>query len=54
MSNNCLLEEPNCKGQCAHCGWNPKEAERRERALAQNGLTICKDGLARVIIKREG
>jgi hypothetical protein len=50
----CLLEEPNCKGNCGRCGWNQDEAERREREIAENGLTPCEDGLERLIIKREG
>lgn len=51
-NENCLLEEPNCDRRCAHCGWDPAEAERRQKALADNGLTLCKDGLNRLVIKR--
>ena len=54
MNKNCLLADPDCKGNCGRCGFNPEEAERRERALAQNGLTTGADGLERLIIKREG
>ena len=54
MNKNCLLEKPNCKENCARCGWNPEESERRERAIAQNEFTTGEDGLKRLIIKREG
>lgn len=53
MNNNCLLVDSNCNGNCAHCGWNPEEAERREKAIAENGLTVCEDGLKRLNIKQE-
>jgi hypothetical protein len=54
VNKNCLLEDPNCKRNCANCGWNPKEAERRKKEFVKNGLTLCKDGLHRIVIKREG
>lgn len=48
----CLLQDPDCKENCARCGWNPDEVERREIELAKNGLTTGEDGLQRLIIKR--
>lgn len=53
MANNCSLEKPNCKRDCARCGWNPEEAERRKIELRKNGLTLCNDGLHRMIVKRK-
>ena len=50
--DKCLLEEPNCDRRCTHCGWRSVEAERRDKAIKENGLTICADGLERLIIKR--
>lgn len=49
----CLLQDPDCKEDCARCGWNPDEAERRAIELAKNRLTTGEDGLQRLIIKRE-
>ena len=54
MIVNCLLTEPDCKGNCGHCGWNPKEAKQREELFAKKGLTHCADGIERLIIKPEG
>ena len=51
-NKKCLLEEPACDGKCAGCGWDPEEAERRKKELAEKGLTLCEDGLRRLIIKR--
>ncbi len=48
----CLLYDPDCKEDCARCGWHQDEAERREIELAKNGLTAGEDGLQRLIIKR--
>ena len=36
---------------CKSCGWNVDEAARREKYLEENGLTLCDDGLYRLIIK---
>ena len=52
MVENCLLTDPNCKGNCGKCGWNPREVERRDKVFAEKGLTRCEDGLERLIIKR--
>lgn len=42
-----------CKYNCGICGWSQKEAKRREKLLSTNGLTVCKDGMKRLIIKRK-
>lgn len=54
MKKKCLLEKPNCYGSCANCGWNPSEVKRREELFIKNGLTLCDDGMERLIIKPEG
>ena len=41
-----------CKGDCFRCGWERSEADRRMELINANGLTKCKDGLERLIIKR--
>ncbi len=43
----------NCQNNCGHCGWNLKEAKRREKLIPSNKLTKGKDGLKRLIIKRK-
>lgn len=53
MENNCLLGKAYCLGNCRKCGWNPEEAKRRNQMVADGKLTICKDGLKRLIINRE-
>lgn len=50
--DKCLLEDRECKGNCANCGWNPREAERRQKEFHRRGLTRCADGLYRLVIKR--
>ena len=52
MAKKCLLKDPNCKENCGCCGWNPNEVNRRKLLFYANGLTKCKDGLKRLIIKR--
>lgn len=40
-----------CVGcQCLHCGWNEKEALFRRMLMKENGLTLCSDGLRRLVI----
>ena len=41
-----------CRG-CEGCGWEATEAERRSEHLKKHGLTLCADGLRRLIIKKE-
>lgn len=55
MQNNCTLDEQirYCNQKCEHCGWNPVEAKRRERMVADNKFTTCKGGIKKLIIKRE-
>lgn len=51
----CVLNNRTCSYNftCKRCGWNEEEVEHRERLMSDNGLTLCKDGLERLIIKRE-
>ena len=55
--NVCTLEHKSgwCKGayQCHKCGWNQKEKNRRSAILKENGLTLCEDGLSRLILPRD-
>lgn len=53
-TRKCLLKEANCDMRCAICGWNKEVEERRNKLLAEKGLTLCSDGLKRLVIKREG
>lgn len=48
----CIGLRPSCKGDCFRCGWERSEAVRRMELINANGLTKCKDGLERLIIKR--
>ncbi len=47
----CELEKSRCSGSCDRCGWNKRERAWREALLRKNGLTLCKDGVYRLIIK---
>ena len=54
----CILEkapgaDTKCKktADCTRCGWNIKEAARRHKYLRKHGLTLCADGLYRLIIE---
>lgn len=53
MDNRCTLEARECKEHCSKCGWNIKEIKMRKQLLDANRMTVCKDGLKRLIIKRE-
>lgn len=52
----CLLRRdpknsPVCEeSQCWRCGWNEQEARYRQRLAAAKGLTMCSDGLRRLVI----
>lgn len=52
----CLLRRdpknsPVCdESQCFRCGWNEQEARYRQRLLSVNGLTMCSDGLRRLVL----
>ena len=56
-SYKCLLPEASrrkeCDG-CDRCGWEAAEAERRRAYLHECGLTLCADGLRRLIIPKNG
>lgn len=55
----CLLgidpaKSSKCKpSECAACGWEATEAERRTQYIKEHGLTLCADGLRRLIMKKE-
>lgn len=57
MEYICTLPEKakkkDCSG-CEHCGWEAAEAERRRAYLREHGLTLCADGLRRLIISKNG
>lgn len=56
-SYKCLLPEASRRkdcGSCDHCGWEAEEAERRRAYLHEHGLTLCADGLRRLIIPKNG
>lgn len=36
--------------KCYCCGWNADEMARRNRQIKAEGLTLCEDGLERLII----
>lgn len=46
-------KKKDCSG-CEHCGWEAAEAERRRAYLCEHGLTLCADGLRRLIISKNG
>lgn len=41
-----------CRG-CEGCGWERAEAARRRAYLKEHGLTLCADGLRRLVIRKE-
>ena len=53
MLTVCTLDAQtrNCKMNCAGCGFDLKELKMRQKMVAENKLTVCKDGLKRLIIK---
>lgn len=57
MGYICTLPEKakkkDCSG-CEHCGWEAAEAERRRAYIREHGLTLCADGLRRLIIPKNG
>ena len=38
------------ENQCCRCGWNEREARFRSMLLAVKGLTLCSDGLRRLVM----
>ncbi len=58
MNDRCLLGKEgtsnHCKGACGTCGWNPKVEKARSAQIEANGLTLCSDGLQRLIIRKGG
>ena len=52
MKKACDINE-NCDYKCKNCGHNPAEIERRKKLIATYGLTVGKDGLQRLVIRKE-
>lgn len=55
--NSCTLvaiDPKYCKNICFDCGWNAEVLKERNAALEANGLTLCSDGLRRLIIRKGG
>ena len=50
----CTLKNRNCTtvGSCAGCGWEENEIWRRMGIRREVGLTLCEDGLKRLIVGR--
>lgn len=52
----CLLQRdpknsPVCEeSQCWRCGWNEQEARYRRMLFEAKGLTMCSDGLRRLVM----
>lgn len=50
----CLLHNKNIQlcseSRCFRCGWNAHEARMREIQFAAKGLTMCSDGLRRLVM----
>ena len=43
-----------CKPEdCATCGWGRKETERRSEYIKTHGLTLCADGLRRLVMSEK-
>lgn len=36
---------------CKNCGWNVDVINKRNRQINEEGLTLCSDGLRRLVIK---
>ena len=41
-----------CRG-CEGCGWERAEATSRRAYLKEHGLTLCADGLRRMVVRKE-
>lgn len=39
--------------ECPSCGWEAAEAERRRNYRRKHGLTLCADGLRRLLSRRK-
>lgn len=40
-------------GECRKCGWNASVEFRRKEQIRKNGLTKCRDGKRRLILRKE-
>ena len=52
--NKCVLEDNSAceKRNCEECGWNADIIHRRQLLLKKNGLTVCTDGLHRLVLPK--
>lgn len=56
---NCLLGiDPDASqkrkpSECPECGWNKPVADRRRAYQREHGLTLCADGLRRLVMRKE-
>lgn len=50
----CTLNNRRCNtvGGCAGCGWEENEMWRRMQIRREVGLTLCEDGLKRLVVGR--
>ena len=53
MESICALNCRVCNEDCERCGWELNEAKMRKKQLSQNGLTTDKNGIKKLIIKRQ-
>lgn len=55
MITICTLDAQSrcCNENCSGCGFDLKEQKRRQQMIAENKLTVCKNGLKKLIIKRK-
>lgn len=50
----CDVMDSICEYDCKNCGHSFEEIKRRKQLFAENGLTVGKDGLARLILPKKG
>lgn len=61
LAPNCLLRQigaSRCEVRttetCPRCGWDTEVLKERNAEIEANGLTLCPDGLHRLIIRKGG
>lgn len=57
VNKNCMqglspYENEECQGGavCAKCGWNVRVCNARNKKINEEGLTLCSDGLRKLIV----
>lgn len=48
----CDVIDTICEFDCEHCGHNPKEIQRRNELLQQNGFSVNENGYQYLCIKK--